>query len=140
MSAADKATHKANINKASNATQNIWRSDVGIYAYGGDLDIAGYHRGALKLTQSYKNFDKILVFGTNDGGDEVIPRLYDVWKLTYLFSHSYRFLLFNDTAASWELYGSVRTGTDTNYSLSTDTIWNTQDQNAGIIAIYGIKY
>lgn len=140
MSAADKATHKANINKASNATQNIWRSDVGIYAYGGDLDIAGYHRGALKLTQSYKNFDKILVFGTNDDGNEVIPRLYDVWKLTYLFSHSYRFLLFNDTEASWELYGSVRTGTDTNYSLSTDTIWNTQDQNAGIIAIYGIKY
>ena len=140
MSAADKATHKANINKAQNVTQNIWNNDTGIHAYGGDTDINGYNHGALKLTQSYKNFDKILVFGTNDDGDEVIPRLYDVWELTYLFSHSYRFLLFNDTEAYWELYGSVRTGTDTNYSLSTDTIWNTQNQSAGIIAIYGIKY
>lgn len=139
MSAADKATHKANINKASNVTQNLWNNSTGIHAYGGDLDIAGYHRGALKLTQSYKDFDKILVVGCNDGANEVIPRLYDVWELTYLFSHSYRFLLFNDTGDYWQLYGSVRTGT-TNYSLSTDTIWNTQDQSAGIIAIYGIKY
>lgn len=140
MSAADKARHKANINKASNVAQNCWNNSTGIHAYGGDLDIAGYNRGTLKLTQSYKNFDKILIVGSNDDADEVIPRLYDVWELAYLFSHSYRFLLFNDTGAYWELYGSVRTGTNTDYSLSTDTIWNTQGQTASIIAIYGIKY
>lgn len=141
MSADDKATHKANINKARNASQNIWNTDTGIAAYGGDYDMAnGYKRGSLKLTQSYKNFDKILVVGSNDGANEVITRLYDVWELTYLFSHSYRFMLFYNTGDYWELHGSVRTGTDTDYSLSTDTIWNTQDQNSGIIAIYGIKY
>ena len=140
MSAADKATHKANINKASNMTQNIWNNGSGIHAYGGDYDIAGYNRGTLKLTQSYKNFDKILVVGTNDDGDEFIPRLYDVWELTYLFSYSYRFLLFNDTGAYWELYGTAKHGTTTNYAVSTDTVWSCQDQNSGIVAIYGIKY
>ena len=140
MSAADKATHKANINKATNMTQNIWNNTTGIHAYGGDTDMNGYKRGTLKLTQSYKNFDKILVFGTNDEGDEVIPRLYDAWELTYLFSHSYRFLLFDDTATYWELHGSVRIGTNTDYALSTDTIWSCEKQSSGIIGIYGIKY
>ena len=140
MSAADKATHKANINKATNMTQNIWNNTTGIHAYGGDTDMNGYKRGTLKLTQSYKNFDKILVFGTNDEGDEVIPRLYDAWELTYLFSHSYRFLLFCDTAIYWELHGSVRAGTNTGYALSTDTIWSCEKQSSGIIGIYGIKY
>lgn len=139
MSAADKATHKANINKASNVTQNIWNNDTGIHAYGGDLDIAGYHLGALKLTQSYKNFDKILVVGSNDDGDSLLYVSWDVWKLAYAFTHSYRFHLFYE-GDYWFLYGSVRTGTNTNYSLSTDTIWNTQSQNCGIVAIYGIKF
>lgn len=139
MSAADKATHKANINKASNAMQNIWNTGTGIHAYGGDYDMAGYNRGTLKLTQSYKNFDKILVVGVNDKGDLLIYKLWDVWALANAFASSSWFQLFHE-GDYWFLYGSTRRGTRTDYALSTDTVWSCQGQNSGIVAIYGIKY
>lgn len=139
MSAADKARHKANINKASNMTQNIWNNESGIHAYGGDYDIAGYNMGTLKLTQSYKNFDKILVVGVNDRGDLLIHKLWDVWALANAFASGSYFQLFHG-GDYWFLYGSTRKGTNTNYALSTDTVWICQDQNSGIVAIYGIKY
>lgn len=140
MSAADKATHKANINKARNATQNIWNTDTGIYAYGGDYDMSnGYGRGSLKLTQSYKNFDKILVVGANDKGELLIYKLWDVWALANAFAGGSRFQLFHGSDY-WFLYGSARKGTRAGYALSTDTVWSCQDQNSGIVAIYGIKY
>lgn len=140
MSAADKATHKANINKASNVAQNLWNNDTGIHAYGGDLDIAGYHRGALKLTQSYKNFDKIFVVVTNDNANWTVYCMWDVWELAHAFANSYRFNLSTDADVQWNVYGTAKHGTTTNYAVSTDTIWNTQGQNCGIIAIYGIKF
>ena len=140
MSDADKAKHKANIDKAWNMTQNIWNNDTGIHAYGGDTDISGYKHGTLKLTQSYKDFDKILVVGCNDDGNIVVHKLWDVWELAYAFAHSYRFFLFSSDHDYWSPFGSVRTGTNTGYVLSTDTVWSCDDQNGGIIAIYGIKY
>lgn len=140
MSAADKATHKANINKAENVIQDLWNNSTGIHAYGGDLDIAGYHSGALKLTQSYKNFDKILVVVTNDDANWVAYCMWDVWELAHAFANSYRFNLSTDEDIQWNVYGTAKHGTTTNYAVSTDTIWNTQGQNAGIIAIYGIKF
>lgn len=140
MNATDKANNKAKINKSRNSLQNIWNTSTGIVAYGGDLDMSGgYHHGTLKLTQSYKNFDKILVVGTNDDGNIVFYKLWNVYELIYAFSHSFRFPLYND-GAYWSVYGSVRTGTATDYVLSTDTIWSCHSQGAGIIAIYGIKY
>lgn len=140
MSAADKATHKANINKARNATQNIWNTDTGISAYGGDYDMAnGYGCGSLKLTQSYKNFDKILVVGANDKGELLIYKLWDVWALANAFAGGSRFQLFHG-GDYWFLYGSAKKGTWAGYVLSTDTVWSCQDQNSGIVAIYGIKY
>lgn len=139
MSAADKATHKANINKAPNMTQDIWNNGSGIHAYSGDADMAGYNRGTLKLTQSYKNFDKILVVGVNDRGDLLIYKLWDVWALANAFASGSHFQLFRG-GDYWLLYGSTRKGTNTNYVLSTDTVWSCQDQNSGIVAIYGIKY
>ena len=141
MSAADKARDKANINKAQNMTQNLWNTSTGIYAYGGDNGIAGgYHKGTLKLTQSYKNFDKILVVSTNDDGNVVIHKLWDVYELAYTFSHSYQFPIYFDDDRWWYLFGNKYTGTNTDYSLSTDTIWSCQNRCGGIIAIYGIKY
>lgn len=140
MSAADKATHKANINKARNATQNIWNTDTGISAYGGDYDMAnGYGHGSLKLTQSYKNFDKILVVGANDKGELLIYKLWDVWALANAFAGGSRFQLFHG-GDYWFLYGSAKKGTWAGYVLSTDTVWSCQGQNSGIVAIYGIKY
>ena len=140
MSAADKAKHKANINKAQNMTQGIWNNGSGIHAYGGDYDIAGYNRGTLKLTQSWRNFDKILVVGVNDKGDLLIYKLWDVWALANAFASGSYFQLFHGGGDYWFLYGSTRKGTNTNYVLSTDTVWSCQDQNSGIVAIYGIKY
>lgn len=141
MSAADKATHKANINKARNATQNIWNTNTGIYAYGGDYDMSnGYGRGSLKLTQSYKNFDKILVVGANDKGELLMYKLWDVWALANAFAGGSHFQLFHGGGGYWFLYGSARKGTWAGYVLSTDTVWSCQDQNSSIVAIYGIKY
>lgn len=140
MSAADKATHKANINKASNAVQDIWNTDTGIHAYGGDYDMAGYNVGTLKLTQSYKNFDKILVVGVDDKGYHLTYKLWDVWALANAFAGGSHFYLFHSSDYYWFLYGSTRRGTLTDYALSTDTVWSCQKQNSGIVAIYGIKY
>lgn len=141
MNAADKARHKTLINKSQNMAQNLWNNTTGIVSYGGDTDMAnGYARGTLKLTQSYKNFDKILVVASNDSADMVFCKLWDVWELAYMFSHSYKFSVCHCYGLCWYLFGSVRTGTATNYVLSTDTIWNCGGQNCGIIAIYGIKY
>lgn len=139
MSAADKATHKANINKASNASQNLWNTDTGIRAYGADYDMAGYNRGTLKLTQSYKNFDKILVVGVNDECNLLIYKLWDVWALANAFASGSLFQLFNG-GDYWFLYSSTRKGTRKDYALSSDTVWVCQNQNSGIVAIYGIKY
>lgn len=140
LSAADKATNKANINKASNMTQNIWNNSSGIRAYGGDNDMAGYNLGTLKLTQSYKNFDKILVVNSNDDGDWIAYSMWDVWELAHAFANSYRFNLFGQGNVYWNLYGTAKHGTTTNYAVSTDTVWSCQRENSGIIAIYGIKF
>lgn len=141
MSAADKAAHKANINKAKNATQSIWNTDTGIHAYGGDVDMAnGYYAGTLKLTQSYKNFDKILIVGCNDKGNLISYEMWDVWALANAFANSYRFYLFPTDDYYWALFGTAKHGAITNYTVSTDTVWSCESQSAGILAIYGIKY
>lgn len=140
MSEEDKATHKANINKAANAAQNIWNTDTGIHAYGGDYDISGgYIRGTLKLTQSYKNFDKIMVIGTEDKANFTYYKLWDVWELANAFANNDCFMLITSTGNYWTLVGTAKHGNAIR-KLSTDTIWSCQQQNSGIVAIYGIKY
>ncbi|WP_303164450.1 hypothetical protein [Mitsuokella multacida] len=140
MSAADKATHKANINKAANAVQNCWNTDTGIKGYGGDFDIQnGYIRGTLKLTQSYKNFDKILVVGTEDHAGFTYYKLWDVWELANAFANNDCFKLITSTGNYWILVGTAKHG-NVARKLSTDTIWSCQQQNSAIVAIYGIKY
>nr|UWG12051.1 MAG: hypothetical protein [Bacteriophage sp.] len=140
MSAADKAAHKANINKARNASQNIWNTDTGITAYGGDYDMSnGYGRGSLKLTQSYKNFDKILVVGAEDHAGFTYYKLWDVWELANAFANNDCFMLITNTGNYWMLVGTAKHG-NVARKLSTDTIWSCQQQNSAIVAIYGIKY
>lgn len=148
MSAADKATHKANINKAKNASQYIWNAQRGIYAYNGHYSMSGYENGTLKLTQSYRDFDKILIVGCDYEGEKIYHRVWDVWDLENAFANSYSFTLFSTW---WIIYGSARQGTDTSAKLSTDTIWSCNDiyhkpnvinnsDGPGIVAIYGIIY
>lgn len=141
MNATDKARHKALINKSQNALQNAWNNQTGIHAYGGDVDMAnGYAHGTLKLTQSYMDFDKILVVASNDYADTVFCKLWDVYELAYMFFHGYKFPVCDCAGLYWYLFGKIRTGTATGYVLSTDTIWSCAGQNCGIVAIYGIKY
>lgn len=139
MSAADKATHKANINKAPNMTQNIWNNGSGIHAYSGDADMAGYNRGTLKLTQSYKNFDKIVIYGTEDKGGYTYYNVWDVWELAQAFANNTCFTLVRDGGNYWFVTGTTKHGNSTR-AWSTDTVWSCQDQNSGIVAIYGIKF
>lgn len=140
MSAADKATHKANINKAPNMVQDLWNTDTGIHAYGGDYDISdGYLRGTLKLTQSYKNFDKIMVIGTEDKANFTYYKLWDGWELANAFANNDCFMLITSIGNYWMLVGTAKHGNAIR-KLSTDTIWSCQLQNSGIVAIYGIKY
>ena len=139
MSAADKATHKANINKAPNMVQNLWNDACGIYAYGGDTDINGYYRGTLKLTQSYKKFDKLMIIFTDDNADWELVRMFDVYEFNYCMTslHSFSFL---ENSIFWYVYGLTKQGTDASFKPSTETLLSCRSQNCGIIGIYGIKY
>lgn len=141
MSDSDKASAKANINKARNSIQDIWNTSFGIYAYGGGLGMQnGYPTGTIKLTQSYKDFDKILIKACNNKGNYIVSEVWDVWELSFLLSSSYRVSLFYNNDLYWFICGDTYQGTSTDYKLSTDTIWCHQDDNSGIVAIYGIKY
>ena len=140
MSAANKAAHKANINKAPNMVQNLWNDAYGIYAYGGDNDMAGeYNRGTLKLTQSYKNFDKLMIIFTDDKADWELVRMFDVYEFNYYMTSLHSFTLL-DNDLFWYVYGLTKQGTDASFKPSTETVLSCRRQDCGIIGIYGIKY
>lgn len=141
MSDNDKASNIAIINKTNNALQNIVNTSTGIYSYGGDSGMQnGYYKGTLKLTQSYKNFDKIIIVASNDGGDYLTYHMWDIWLLARAFANSYSFCLFGREVIYWIVYGNNRHGTNTDYVLSTDTIWSCQEQNCGLVDIIGVNY
>lgn len=141
MSDSDKSSEKAKINKARNSIQTIWNASSGIYAYGGGLGMKNsYPAGTIKLTQSYKDFDKIFIRGCNDDGNYLVSKMWDVWEFSFMLSNNYRFSLFDDQSMYWFIYGNTYQGTNKNYTLSTDTVWCCNEENSGIVGIYGIKY
>lgn len=134
---------------AGSDVRNIRNTDTGIIAYGGDSDMphpsGGETHGDLYLKQSYKNFDAILVAGTNDAGTFNWYALWPTWLLKYNFDNCYMFnLSLYTTYDYWRVMGTARHGTATNYRLSTDTYWSgngtDESQNAGIIEIYGLSW
>ena len=140
LSATDKVKHKSYINKQENVMQNLWNTSTGIYAYGGDVDMAnGYTRGTLKLTQSYINFDKILIVASGDDATWVTYRLWDAWELHHAFTTQFAIDIVGVTGVYAIFYGTQKHGTG-NFIWSTDTIWSCRKQDLGIVAIYGIKY
>ena len=141
MSDADKARHKSLINKSPNAVQNLWNDDTGVHAYGGDVDMVnGYVGGTIKLTQSYKNFDKILVVACADDAGVETYRIWYTWELAHAFNSCSIFDFVRARDLFWEFFGTQHHGNATNYVLSTDTIWSCYNQNCGIVAIYGLSY
>ena len=121
-----------------NDVRNIRNYDTGIIAYGGDNDFYGFPKGTIFLTQSYKAFDAIFVFISNDEGHYNMSQLFETWRLDFMFQNSWRFNLATQGNVFWHVYGNKRGAQ--NAPHSTETIWQRQDQNCGIIEIYGINY
>lgn len=140
MSAENKATHKANINKAQNMTQNVWNNSTGIYAYGGDTNMNGYNPGTLKLTQSWKNFDKLMIVYTDDEGAYEHVRMFDIYEFDYCMKNMHSINLSTSYSPYWFIYGLTKRGTDASFKPSTETVLSCRSQNGSIIGIYGIKF
>ena len=121
-------------------TQNIWDNVTGIHAYGGDYDMNGYPGGTLKLTQSWRNFDKLMIIYTDDDGDWERVRMFDVYEFNYCMENLQSVNLFSDYSVYWYVYGLTKHGTDANFKPSTETILSCRTQKGGIIGIYGIKF
>lgn len=125
--------------------RNIINTGTGIKAYGGDASFPTTSGGSdnmqstIMLKKSYTLYDKILVVGNDDRGNNSKYTLWDVWKLQKAFSEGSYFNLFDTDSIYWLLYSGVQSGTTT-HPLSTDTIWYTETQNCSIIEIYGVKY
>ena len=121
--------------------KNLRHSGTGIISYGGDSDLSGATRSDIILKESYKNYDAVLICGSNDGADYNWQSLWQTWELAFAFDYSYRFSINHEDPHShyWHMYGKNRRGT-ANYTTSTDTHWRCNEQNCGIIEIYGIKY
>ena len=102
--------------------------------------IQGQGKDDLHLTQSYQNFDKILICWANDNLDFFGQTLWEKWELDYAFGNTYRFSLHKaGDNPYWNIWSSVNLGTST-HLLSTPTLWRTQDQNSMIKEIYGLTY
>lgn len=125
--------------------RNIINTGTGIKSYGGDstfpttLGGSDSRKGTIMFKESYTLYDKILVVGNDDRGNNSKYTLWDVWELQKAFSEGSYFNLFNTDSIYWLLYSGVQSGTTT-HPLSTDTIWYTETQNCSIIEIYGVKY
>lgn len=126
--------------------RDINNTSKGIKAYGGGAysfpTTAGGRdtaQGTIMLKESYTLYDKILVVHTGNDGDFLKYTIFNVWELQKAFYEGYRFYLSNDDSCYWIIYSGVNSGTTT-HLLSTDTIWYTNNQNCGIVEIYGIKY
>jgi len=102
--------------------------------------IQGQGGSDLHLTQSYQNFDKILICWANDNLDFFGQTLWEKWELDYAFGNTYRFSLHKSgDNPYWNIWSSVNLGTSI-HLLSTPTLWRTQDQNSMIKEIYGLTY
>lgn len=145
-------TQLSYINKQRNWSQSIWRTDTGIYAYGGDANIKQRDkkdrgRGTIFLKQPFTNFDKLMFVICNDNGDRIRCQVIDSWFLYFMMNHYSHYTFSDGTVGHWNVLGTDagRKGTTawSNYASSTTTelVTFTDDgQNAGIIEIYGIKY
>ena len=125
--------------------RNIINTGTGIKAYSGDASFpttsggSDNMRGTIMLKESYTLYDKILVVGNDDRGNNSKYTLWDVWELQKAFSEGSYFNLFDTDSIYWLLYSGVQSGTIT-HPLSTDAIWYTEIQTCSIIEIYGVKY
>ena len=120
----------------SNA-KNLNNAGSDISAYGGDYGIL--NNGDIYLTQSYRNFDAVLINSCNDSSDYSIWTKWESWELEAAFNQKYRFdLLKGGRFAYWSTWCYNKA--TANHTVSTPTYWACQEQNGGIIEIYGLNY
>jgi hypothetical protein len=126
---------KANVS----SVKNLNNTGTGISAYGGD-NKGSLGNGDIYLKQSYKNFDAILVVGCNDPTDFPMTYKWEKWELEFMFNQQYRLNLFNDGSycGYWNVWCSKVAGAS--HPQSTETIWYCEQQNCGMIEIYGLNY
>lgn len=119
--------------------RNIRNLATGIVAYGGGTTFGGkYANGTIFLKQSYRNFDKVLVFIVDITGRDTTLNLLDSWLLFFLFANSFTLDLIQDATLIWNVYGNKRGSSSE--ALSTETLWRGFYQNCGLIEIYGMNY
>jgi Bacterial shufflon protein, N-terminal constant region. len=119
--------------------RNIRNPATGIVAYGGGTTFGGkYANGTIFLKQSYRNFDKVLVFIVDITGRDTTLNLLDSWLLFFLFANSFTLDLVQDATLIWNVYGNKRGSSSE--ALSTETLWRGFYQNCGLIEIYGMNY
>jgi len=104
-----------------------------------DSGMSGKGTGNITLTQDYRNFDKILIIGSDNSCNAPMSAIWEKWELEFMFNNTWRFNLYKDYSLNWWIYSSVNKGT-TAHSLSTGTLWYIQQEDAAVIEIYGLNY
>lgn len=114
-------------------------------AYGGNSETLtdkykSPSNGVILLKQSYKNFDAIAIYFTDDTGFPYSFEFLDVWYLDYMFNNLTDVCLFHRDWGWHLLPFKLPTGYSSGINPSTETLWQCWWQNSAIIEIYGIKY
>ncbi len=127
--------------KSIPACFNLRNNSHAVYGYGGDASGNGLNKGDIVLKQDWHNFDKICVYGCNNGADFQYFNVHDVYMLSFAFDHFIRFPIITNHDEEWILWGAKQQGSaDRTDKHSTNTLWRCERQNCGITEIYGIKY
>lgn len=117
-------------------------SYTGLKAYGGTAsypDVTGgtSRKGTLLLKQSYTNFDKLLIIGSDDNALCCYNKIVDVWEFQTVMNMGGVVDLINETGQYWR----IRPHKAPNLApLSTETTLFKYDEGSAIVEIYGIKY
>lgn len=127
--------------------RNTWVIGSGntLRAYGGDSETLNNKykapgNGSILLKQSYKNFDAIAIYFTDDSGFPYSFEFLNVWYLDYMFNNLTDVCLYH-RGLGWHLLPfKLPPGYASTINPSTETLWQCWWQNSAIIEIYGIKY
>ena len=117
--------------------KNLVNAGTGVTAYGGDS--SALNSGDIILSQSYQNFDAILVVYTDDSATTNHTVKFEKWEIDIALSIGYRFSLTKNPSQYWYIYPKAVNGTTT-HNCSTTTRFYCNSQNCGIIEIYGLNY
>ena len=92
----------------------------------------------IHLTQSWKNFDKILIRSWHGGAWLMHSTIWEKWELEQMFNGTGMIDITNGVSIDYYIYASNQ-GTSA-HPLSTETTWYRYDSNCYIQEIYGVNY